>query len=193
MALIEQYNNELYHYGVKGMKWGVRKSRAEIEAARLARYKRSEINTVERRSRLESKRNERVVNRSSRKYDRAINKYGTDSKQAARAEQRLVKAKTNAIVGRKIADAEIKRIGKMSLSDVKDERRRVGQIEVQNMITRRYMYEQYNSGNTRRAYSPYMLPMQDSTKYKTNTRLGTEQLNDIRTKAEREARKSIRR
>ena len=25
MASIEQYNNELYHYGVKGMKWGVRK------------------------------------------------------------------------------------------------------------------------------------------------------------------------
>lgn len=26
MSSIEQYNEELYHYGVKGMKWGVRRS-----------------------------------------------------------------------------------------------------------------------------------------------------------------------
>lgn len=25
MAIVKQYNQELYHYGVKGMKWGVRK------------------------------------------------------------------------------------------------------------------------------------------------------------------------
>lgn len=26
MTPTEQYNHELYHYGVKGMKWGVRKA-----------------------------------------------------------------------------------------------------------------------------------------------------------------------
>ena len=25
MSITEQYNQELYHYGVKGMKWGVRR------------------------------------------------------------------------------------------------------------------------------------------------------------------------
>lgn len=43
MPLIEQYNNEIYHYGVKGMKWGVRNKRVseysvQKSAKKLANY-----------------------------------------------------------------------------------------------------------------------------------------------------------
>ena len=33
MSITEQYNNELYHYGVKGMKWGVRRARKQQATA----------------------------------------------------------------------------------------------------------------------------------------------------------------
>lgn len=193
MTPTEQYNEELYHYGVKGMKWGVRKSRAEIEALRLARYKKSEISSIERRRRSQSKWEDRAVNRRTKKYNNAVEKYGIDSKKAVRAKERLVKAKTNAIVGRKVAEAEIKRVGKMTLSDVKEERLRSGLMAIQNMALRSYAHDQYTSGNryqARVAMNRYY--RNDINKHKTSSRVGIPMISDIRKKAEREARKSIK-
>ena len=41
MTSIERYNQELYHYGVKGMKWGVRKSEEKRLYKTLNKYARS--------------------------------------------------------------------------------------------------------------------------------------------------------
>ena len=194
MPLIEQYNNELYHYGVKGMKWGIRKSRAEIQADRLARYKKSEISSIERRRRRESKSEDRAVNRRMKKYTNAVEKYGADSKKTIRAEERLIKAKTNAIVGRKIAEAEIKRVGKMSLSDVTKERRHTGSMVVKKMLLAAHVRNQRESGDRVSAnIGTVMYRNTDIGKYKTSSRVGNDAISEIRNEAEFEARRSIRR
>lgn len=65
MSIIEQYNNELYHYGVKGMKWGIRKN--PVEAYNKASRKLDKLN--KRVERSESK-----MNRKIRKADRNLTK-----------------------------------------------------------------------------------------------------------------------
>ena len=39
MSITEQYNNEIYHYGVKGMKWGVRRDRKSAQKFAKNYYK----------------------------------------------------------------------------------------------------------------------------------------------------------
>lgn len=41
MSLEQNYNAELYHYGVKGMKWGVRKAAAKVFSMNAKVYKKS--------------------------------------------------------------------------------------------------------------------------------------------------------
>ena len=58
MSITKQYNNELYHYGVKGMKWGVRRN-IGIKSRAAAQYK-SFANSADRNvKRLEAKKNKK--------------------------------------------------------------------------------------------------------------------------------------
>ena len=44
------YESELYHHGVKGMKWGVRKSKAQRNAEYVKKYKTRELERLKRES-----------------------------------------------------------------------------------------------------------------------------------------------
>lgn len=85
--------NSLKHYGIKGMKWGVRKSRKsrqssdhrtakKIKRKRLSEMSNQEINTVNQRMRLENeyrslRSQQSVINRGHKKVQTAIAIVGT--------------------------------------------------------------------------------------------------------------------
>ena len=56
MSVTEQYNQELYHYGVKGMKWGVRRN-IGIKSRAAAQYKSFTDAANRNVKRLEAKKN----------------------------------------------------------------------------------------------------------------------------------------
>lgn len=67
MTLQEQYNKELYHYGVKGMKWGVRRYQRKdgsVTEAGMKRYRR--MDALEDNAKVSGKHGQAVI----AKYDK---------------------------------------------------------------------------------------------------------------------------
>jgi hypothetical protein len=69
-------SNELYHYGVKGMKWGVRRDRDGGSSSASARRKKNVAQELGKNS------------ATMKDYVKAVNKYGLNSPQAVAARKR---------------------------------------------------------------------------------------------------------
>ena len=130
MTPTEQYNRELYHYGVKGMKWGVRKKyisegRVERAAKKLANYKAKEASALNRftnditaaviTNSLDNRRMKRRLNTSKRQLIKAKNRaekqFNKMKKDFANTPYSDIKVSAHTANGKTYINALIARVG----------------------------------------------------------------------------------
>lgn len=92
-SILASYNNEIYHYGVIGMKWGVRRARSKM--AGNSRLERKALN-YDKKAAVLGKKSEKIhAKEDLGRANRAASKAGKYSKKAAILEKKSLKSKTD--------------------------------------------------------------------------------------------------
>lgn len=130
------YNGDLYHHGVKGQKWGVRRfqntdgSLTPAGKAKLKKYKETELKALAKRHLKTADRDEKRLEKLTNKVNKAIDEHGNKSKQAQRASKRYFNEKARQVEAFEIGKAEVEKIKNMSYEDMRKEKASVGKKQV---------------------------------------------------------------
>ena len=116
MTSIEQYNNELYHYGVIGMKWGVRKNPTKAFAKASKK-----LDKIDKKfTKMEAKATKKAAN--AIKFQSSINPWrrGKGNREEERAKKYVAKMRRQARAGSNWVRAMEKSFGKTDISLTSD-------------------------------------------------------------------------
>lgn len=126
------HHNDLAHYGVKGMRWGIRRyqnedgSLTEAGKKKVRKYKERELRVLD-------KRNKRLSSRYQKKEARAQDKY--DENPTEKNKEKLFTAKNRRIYNEKTFKAEAAKVRGMKLSDITAEQKAIGKAYVKAFAT----------------------------------------------------------
>lgn len=185
---------ELYHYGVKGMKWGVRRyqnadgSLTEAGKKKVDTYRKKEGAKIAKRRLREIRVDNRVVGRATAYYEKTLTKKGQSPK-TQKAANNYIKTKAVAIARDEIAKAEVRKVLSMNLSDITHEQKMLGRRAAARALTN------IGSMSIMLLGSPVGVfrytTSERTARYKTNIRVPREQQEQIRLQAMKEAAAEI--
>lgn len=182
--------NELMHYGVLGMKWGVRRSPEELARSRSVKaekYKEKEADKLFNRIQKANTKDIIKSTKQANKLNESITKYGGDSPKVQKMANKYLKNRAQRIYEiDKMREERIK-VMNMSIDDVSAEKKAVGKAYANSALL--------TIGTATVASltgSPFYLTYIPNTKQiKTNKRLTIEEQRKIAINAVNEARRDL--
>jgi hypothetical protein len=162
----------LYHYGVKGMHWGVRRTLKERQANRLSNYKARQTRKLDRYNEKRNKRLDRKIDRTQQKLDTMDS---TDEKWQ-KTSNRLKKTSLTKKYVNAMYEAERKKVSGLQYRDMSDEKKQVGKTWVKSILNGSGYLPYANLNNTRQVLYFYF---PDSKAIRTNARLNPGEQGDV--------------